>query len=118
MIAIEPRIDGERSFKRGARGADVPSILLDDAGAKPHPRILGTGRDRLGVGLTRSGKISLTVQRPGEGRPRRVILAQFVVGAAFAVRTMRTTFDHLPQRPEDVARVLGCSRAHAVLRVT
>jgi molybdate transport system permease protein len=47
-----------------------------------------------------------------------VVLAQFVIGAAFAVRTMRTTFDHLPQRPEDVARVLGCSRADAVLRVT
>lgn len=47
-----------------------------------------------------------------------VVLAQFVVGAAFAVRTMRATFDHLPRRPEDVARVLGCSRADAVWRVT
>lgn len=47
-----------------------------------------------------------------------VILAQFVVAAAFAVRTMRATFDHLPRRPEDVARVLGCSRAEAVWRVT
>lgn len=47
-----------------------------------------------------------------------VILAQFTVGAAFAVRTMRATFDHLPRRPEDVARVLGCSRAGAVWRVT
>lgn len=46
-----------------------------------------------------------------------VILAQFVIGAAFAVRTMRATFDHLPRRPEDVARVLGCSRAQAVWRV-
>jgi molybdate transport system permease protein len=46
-----------------------------------------------------------------------VILAQFVIGAAFAVRTMRATFDHLPRRPEDVARVLGCSRAEAVWRV-
>lgn len=47
-----------------------------------------------------------------------VVLAQFVVGAAFAVRTMRATFDHLPHRPEDVARVLGCSRAQAVWLVT
>lgn len=46
-----------------------------------------------------------------------VVLAQFMVGAAFAVRTMRSTFDHLPRRPEDVARVLGCSRAEAVWRV-
>ncbi len=42
-----------------------------------------------------------------------VVLAQFTVGAAFAVRTMRSTFDHLPRRPEDVARVLGCSQAQA-----
>jgi molybdate transport system permease protein len=47
-----------------------------------------------------------------------VILAQFVVGAAFAVRTMRTAFEHLPSRPEDVARTLGCSRAQAVWHVT
>ncbi len=46
-----------------------------------------------------------------------VILAQFTVGAAFAVRTMRTTFDHLPRRPEDVARVLGCSRGQAAWHV-
>lgn len=46
-----------------------------------------------------------------------VVLAQFMVGAAFAVRTMRSTFDHLPRRPEDVARVLGCSQAEAAWRV-
>jgi len=47
-----------------------------------------------------------------------VVLAQFVVGAAFAVRQMRTTFDHLPARPEDVAMTLGCSRGKAVRLVT
>ncbi|MEW6306264.1 MAG: ABC transporter permease [Verrucomicrobiota bacterium] len=47
-----------------------------------------------------------------------VILAQFVIGAAFAVRTMRGTFDHLSSRPEDVAMTLGCSRAKAVWLVT
>jgi molybdate transport system permease protein len=47
-----------------------------------------------------------------------VVLAQFVIGAAFAVRTMRGTFDHLPSRPEDVAMTLGCTRAEAVWRVT
>jgi molybdate transport system permease protein len=46
-----------------------------------------------------------------------VILAQFTVGAAFAVRTMRSTFDHLPRRPEEVARVLGCSRGQAAWHV-
>jgi molybdate transport system permease protein len=47
-----------------------------------------------------------------------VVLAQFVVGAAFAVRQMRTTFDHLASRPEDVAMTLGCSRGRAFLLVT
>lgn len=46
-----------------------------------------------------------------------VVLAQFTVGAAFAVRTMRATFDHLPRRPEDVARVLGCSQGQAAWHV-
>lgn len=47
-----------------------------------------------------------------------VVLAQFVIGAAFAVRTMRGTFDHLSSRPEDVAMTLGCSRGRAVWLVT
>jgi molybdate transport system permease protein len=47
-----------------------------------------------------------------------VVLAQFVIGAAFAVRTMRGVFDHLSSRPEDVAMTLGCSRGRAVWMVT
>ena len=47
-----------------------------------------------------------------------VVLAQFVIGAAFAVRTMRSVFDHLSSRPEDVAMTLGCSRGQAVWLVT
>jgi len=47
-----------------------------------------------------------------------VILAQFVIGAAFAVRTMRGTFDHLSARPEDVAMTLGCTRGQAFWLVT
>ncbi|MBI3879818.1 MAG: ABC transporter permease [Verrucomicrobia bacterium] len=47
-----------------------------------------------------------------------VVLAQFVIGAAFAVRTMRGVFDHLSSRPEDVAMTLGCSRGRAVWLVT
>jgi molybdate transport system permease protein len=38
-----------------------------------------------------------------------VVLAQFVVAAAFAIRTMRGTFDHLSPRPEQVALTLGAS---------
>lgn len=47
-----------------------------------------------------------------------VILAQLVIGAAFAIRTMRGTFDHLSPRPEQVAMTLGCSRAQAIWLVT
>jgi molybdate transport system permease protein len=42
-----------------------------------------------------------------------VILAQFMVACAFAVRTMRATFDQIDARPEQVALTLGCSRAQA-----
>ena len=45
-------------------------------------------------------------------------LAGLTVASAFAVRQMRTTFDHLPSRPEDVAMTLGCSRGQAVWLVT
>lgn len=46
-----------------------------------------------------------------------VVLAQFSVACAFAVRTMRVTFDQINPRAEDVARTLGCSRGQAFLRV-
>ena len=42
-----------------------------------------------------------------------VILAQFTVAAAFAVRTMRATFDEITSRRERVALTLGCSRSQA-----
>src|SRR5262249_2007824 len=42
-----------------------------------------------------------------------VILAQFAVAAAFAVRTMRVTFDQITPRREQVAWTLGCSRSQA-----
>ena len=47
-----------------------------------------------------------------------VVLAQFVIGAAFAVRTMRGTFEELSARPEDVALTLGCTRTRAIWLVT
>ncbi len=46
-----------------------------------------------------------------------VVLAQFSVSCAFAVRTMRVTFDQINPRAEDVARTLGCSRGQAFLQV-
>jgi len=46
-----------------------------------------------------------------------VVLAQFAVACAFAVRTMRVTFDGLSVRHEQVALTLGCSRAQAFWKV-
>ncbi|MEM7147261.1 MAG: ABC transporter permease [Verrucomicrobiota bacterium] len=42
-----------------------------------------------------------------------VILAQFTVACAFAVRTMRNTFDQISPRSEQVALSLGCNRSQA-----
>jgi molybdate transport system permease protein len=42
-----------------------------------------------------------------------VILAQFAVACAFAVRTMRVTFDQITPRREEVALTLGASRSQA-----
>jgi molybdate transport system permease protein len=47
-----------------------------------------------------------------------VVIAQFSVAAAFAVRTMRVTFDQISPRSEQVAMTLGCSRARAFFEVT
>jgi molybdate transport system permease protein len=46
-----------------------------------------------------------------------VVLAQFSVACAFAVRTMRVTFEQIDPRPEQVARTLGCTRGRAFLDV-
>ncbi len=42
-----------------------------------------------------------------------VVLAQFMVACAFAVRTMRATFDQISPRHEQVALTLGCTRSQA-----
>lgn len=46
-----------------------------------------------------------------------VIIAQFTVAAAFAVRTMKATFDQMNPRYETVALSLGCSRYQAFRHV-
>lgn len=51
------------------------------------------------------------------GQPA-VILAQFAVACAFAVQTMRVTFDQIDPRAEQVALTLGCRRSQAFLLIT
>lgn len=47
-----------------------------------------------------------------------VVLAQFAVACAFAVQTMRVTFDQIDTRAEQVALTLGCRRSQAFFQVT
>ena len=61
--------------------------------------------------LTRLG-LSVTYHVPA------VILAQFTVSTAFAVRTMRVSFEQINPRNEQVALTLGCTRAQAFWRVS
>src|SRR5262245_19449104 len=46
-----------------------------------------------------------------------VVLAQFAVACAFAVQTMRVTFDQIDPRAEQVALTLGCRRSQAFTEV-
>jgi molybdate transport system permease protein len=46
-----------------------------------------------------------------------IILSQWMVACAFAVRTMRTTFDQISSRQEQVALTLGCSQSQAFWQI-
>lgn len=59
----------------------------------------------------------LTGQRITYAEPA-VVLAQFAVACAFAVQTMRVTFDQIDTRAEQVALTLGCRRSQAFFLVT
>jgi molybdate transport system permease protein len=47
-----------------------------------------------------------------------VVLAQFAVACAFAVQTMRVTFDQIDTRAEQVALTLGARRSRAFFEIT
>ncbi|MEX2581598.1 MAG: ABC transporter permease [Verrucomicrobiales bacterium] len=59
------------------------------------------------VGRFIQSYVTVTYAIPG------LILAQFTVACAFAVRTMMTAFSEIDVRREQVALTLGCSRAQA-----
>ncbi len=65
-----------------------------------------------GVGRSLQKVVPVTYAIPS------VILAQFAVACAFAVRTMRVTFDQINPRSEQVALTLGCTRSQAFWLVT
>ncbi len=50
--------------------------------------------------------------------PQGIVLAQFAVVSAYAIRTIKVAFDGIDPRLERVARTLGWSRLNSFLRVT
>jgi len=92
------------------RGKNLIDAILDIPIVLP-PLVIGLSllilfRTTL-PGQVIEGVLPLTHAVPG------VVLAQFMVACAFAVRTMRVTFDQIDPRQEKVALTLGCSRGQA-----
>lgn len=95
------------------RGKNLVDSVLDIPIVLP-PMVIGLGL--LIMFQTPVGRAIQTII-PVTYRVPSVILAQFSVACAFAVRTMRVTFDQIDPRCEDVARTLGASHAQAFARV-
>jgi molybdate transport system permease protein len=47
-----------------------------------------------------------------------IVLAQFVVVSALAIRLLKSTFDSIDPRYEQVGRTLGCSKPDAFVKIT
>jgi len=74
------------------------------------PKVLGWGVDSLDGYLSYIG-IRVTNTKMA------VILAQFTVAAAFAIRMVKTAFDQIDPRSEQVAMTMGASRGQAFFDV-
>ena len=81
-------------------------ILFQTSAGKAVEQLFEDFMDRTGL-AKRMGITGITYDIPS------VILAQFMVACAFAVRTMRVTFDQIPVRQEHVALTLGCSQSQS-----
>lgn len=51
-------------------------------------------------------------------QPAGIVLAQFTIVSALALRLMKATFDSIDPRYESVARTLGCNKVQAFFKVT
>lgn len=107
------------------RGKSLLDAVLDIPIVLP-PLVVGLGllilfTTPMGKALD-NGLYSLTKAVLGKGIGIKydvagVVLAQFMVACAFAVRTMRAVFDDIDPRREEVALTLGCSRSEAFWNV-
>jgi molybdate transport system permease protein len=96
------------------RGKRLVDAVLDIPIVLP-PLVIGLSllilfQSKLGKAF-QSHVFEVTYYRPS------VVIAQFAVAAAFAVRAMKIAFDQMTPRSEQVALTLGCSRAQAFFRV-
>jgi molybdate transport system permease protein len=82
---------------------DIPIVLP--------PLVVGLSLLILFQFLPRAVREAVVYERPA------VILAQFAVACAFAVRIMRAAFDQTDVRCAQVAQTLGCSRRQAFLMI-
>lgn len=95
-----------RLFAHGARRADGPTLLAMGLANAAWVWLTPSGRAYV-AWLQAHFATDITYAVPS------VILAQFAVAAAFAVQTMRVTFDGISPRCEQVALTLGCTRSQA-----
>jgi molybdate transport system permease protein len=91
-------------------GRDVVDLILDIPIVLP-PLVLGLSLLILFQFAPRVVREAVIYEVPA------VVLAQFVVACAFAVRTMQATFQLIDPRREQVALTLGCNRAYAFWKV-
>ncbi len=95
------------------RGKRIIDAMLDIPIVLP-PLVIGLALLMLfqtSIGRSIQAHVRFTYAVPG------VILAQFMVACAFAVRTMSAAFAEIDPRQEQVAMTLGCSRAQAFWHV-
>lgn len=101
--------------RRSFRGKTLLEILLDLPIVMP-PLVVGLGLLLLFQtvpGRWIEGTLGWRFTYTSAG----VVLAQFTVACAFALRSLRGTFDEMPRRPEDVARTLGASDSQVFIGV-
>lgn len=51
-------------------------------------------------------------------QPKGIVLCQFVVSASFAIRSIKSAFDEVDRRVENVALTLGCAQWGSFLRIS
>jgi molybdate transport system permease protein len=105
--------------RRNFRGKALVDAVLDVPIVLP-PMVIGlsllilfqTGLGKqIEAGFNSLFGVGITYEVPS------IVIAQFAVSCAFAIRTLRVTFDQLDPRCEEVACTLGCSSRQAFWHV-